>query len=86
MPSCRSVTRIVSDALDRRLPWRRRVVMRWHLLICPKCARFRRQILFLREIINRYVLMERKGRPFLPAVLAPETRARIRRALEHESP
>jgi hypothetical protein len=85
MPSCRTVTRLVSDALDRRLPWQTRLLIRLHLFICTRCARFRKQMLFLREILDRYLAVERRGRPVFPAALSPEARTRIHRVLERES-
>jgi hypothetical protein len=85
MPSCRTVSRLVSDALDRRLPWRTRLLLRLHFFICTSCARFRKQLLFLREVIDRYLDAERRGRPVFPAVLSLEARTRIRRALERGS-
>jgi hypothetical protein len=78
------VSRLVSDALDRRLPWTTRFLVRLHFLCCPRCARFRKQMLFLRDVIARFLAAERRGKPVYPAALAPEARTRIRRALERE--
>jgi hypothetical protein len=85
MPSCRIVTRLASDALHRRLPWTTRLRLCLHFFLCPNCARFRKQMLYLKGVIGRYLAAERRGRPILPAVLSPDTRTRIRRVLERES-
>ena len=49
MFSCKAVTQIVSESMDRVLPMHHRVLIRMHLLMCKYCARFRRQLLIIRE-------------------------------------
>ena len=51
---CRDVTRLVSQAQDAPLPWHQRLKVRLHLSICGACARFERQVRFLREAAQRY--------------------------------
>ena len=53
MLSCRDVTRLVSESMDRSLPFGVRVGVRLHLLICRFCERYRRQLLLLRETAGR---------------------------------
>lgn len=40
MLSCRDVGRLTSDYLNRDLPWRRRLAIRAHLLMCEGCTRY----------------------------------------------
>jgi hypothetical protein len=49
MLACKDVTRLVSESMDRSLPFGKRVGVRLHLLICRFCERYRRQLLLLRE-------------------------------------
>ncbi|MFU8820909.1 MAG: zf-HC2 domain-containing protein [Gammaproteobacteria bacterium] len=49
MLTCREVTRHASDYLDRELPWRRRLAVRLHLLMCTKC---RRLVHHLRQLVT----------------------------------
>ncbi|HXZ93482.1 MAG TPA: zf-HC2 domain-containing protein [Burkholderiales bacterium] len=51
--SCREVTRLVSQGLDRRLGFGERVALRLHFAICRSCTRFNRQMSFLREGTRR---------------------------------
>jgi hypothetical protein len=51
--SCREATRLVSQRLDRRLPFGRRLALRVHLLICDGCSNFSKQVLFLRKAMKR---------------------------------
>ncbi|MFE8070981.1 zf-HC2 domain-containing protein [Marinobacteraceae bacterium S3BR75-40.1] len=37
MLRCREVAVLASDYIDRELPARTRVAVRWHLLLCPRC-------------------------------------------------
>jgi hypothetical protein len=47
--SCREVTRLVSEGLDRQLGFGERVALRLHFTICRGCTQFNRQMSFLRE-------------------------------------
>ncbi|MDD5271873.1 MAG: hypothetical protein PHU14_04055 [Methylovulum sp.] len=51
MPSCKEMTRLLSDSLETRLPWPKRSAMRLHLLICGTCRRYRRHLLFMKKIL-----------------------------------
>ncbi|GAB4342783.1 MAG: hypothetical protein Kow0099_20610 [Candidatus Abyssubacteria bacterium] len=54
MLSCEEVTRLVSESMDRRLPLSRRIPMRMHLRMCNLCAKYRRQLLMMRQAVRRY--------------------------------
>ena len=43
MYNCKEVSEMVSESLDRALPFYQRVLMRLHLLMCKYCARCREQ-------------------------------------------
>src|SRR5215472_8436216 len=49
MLNCRQVTRLVSQSMDARLPWYQRLAVRFHLLYCVWCRRYKAQIQFLRK-------------------------------------
>jgi predicted anti-sigma-YlaC factor YlaD len=40
MPTCRQMSELVTDYLERALPLRTRLDARWHLLLCPACRRY----------------------------------------------
>jgi hypothetical protein len=52
MMSCREVTRLVSQGLDRRLAFGDRVALRVHFAICRGCSNFDRQMQFLRDAVR----------------------------------
>jgi hypothetical protein len=71
--SCRHITRLLSDTLDRRLSWLERLAVGLHLCGCRPCRRFRRAIRWLHAAL-----------PAAPsdARLSARARARFQRAVE----
>ena len=53
MLSCKEVTRLVSQGLDRRLGFGERVRLRVHLALCDGCTNFKKQTAFLREAVRQ---------------------------------
>jgi len=53
LPSCKEVSHLVSQGLDRRLGFADRVRLRVHLAICDGCTNFKRQMEFLRKAMLR---------------------------------
>ena len=51
--SCKEVTRLVSQGMDRRLTFGRRVSLRVHFAICEGCTNFTRQMQFLRDSLRK---------------------------------
>lgn len=49
MLNCREATRLISQSMDVKLPLRRRLLMRVHLLYCVWCRRYAVQLQFLRR-------------------------------------
>lgn len=49
MLNCRQVTRLISQSMDAKLPWHRRLAIRVHLLYCVWCQRYAAQLQILRE-------------------------------------
>lgn len=39
MYSCKEVSRLISESMDRTLPFYQRVLMQLHLMVCKYCAR-----------------------------------------------
>ncbi|HEV3009335.1 MAG TPA: zf-HC2 domain-containing protein [Burkholderiales bacterium] len=51
--SCKQVTRLVSQGLDRELGFTERVRLRVHLAICDGCTNFSKQVAFLSEAMAK---------------------------------
>jgi hypothetical protein len=73
MFSCRHVSRLLSDQLERSLSWLESLCLRVHLLGCGPCQRFRKAIRSLHRSGAEAVDGER---------LPPEARTRIQHALD----
>ena len=79
MFNCKKVTYMVSESLDRELPFVQRMGIRMHLLMCKFCSRFRRQMLALSKIAKAF---DAHAAHLEPSVaLSPEARARITQAM-----
>src|SRR5918912_1371016 len=50
--TCREATACISESFEREPPFFKNVLLRLHLLACGACARFLRQLRFLRELIR----------------------------------
>lgn len=90
MLSCRQATRLISQSLDEPLPFRQRVGLKFHLLMCRFCSRYQRQMVLIREAMRLFVENEQKGMALgFPATtdvsLGPKAAARIKRSLTDAS-
>ena len=48
-PSCKDMTYLLSQSMDRRLSLHNRLLIWLHLAICDRCARFAVQLAFIRN-------------------------------------
>jgi hypothetical protein len=77
MLTCKDVTRLVSESMDRSLPLGKRIGVRLHLLICRFCARYERQLLLIRDTVRHLAAtVEAPGETF-GETLSKEARERI---------
>ena len=49
MFQCEAVSKLVSESMDQKLPLYRRMGIRFHLMMCKFCTRYRKQLYLLRE-------------------------------------
>lgn len=54
MLSCKQVTELCSEEMDRRLGLGERLSLKTHLMMCPGCSNYRRQLFTLREVARAY--------------------------------
>ena len=55
IPSCRETSELLSQAQDRPLTLREKVLVHVHLPLCNGCRNFREQVAFLRRAAREYV-------------------------------
>ena len=84
MLSCKEAAWLISESMDRDLPFMQRLGIRAHLLMCKHCTRYRRQLLFIRDAIQHY-LDEIENEESLPPVsLSPEALERLNASLSKQ--
>ncbi|PPK68628.1 putative zinc finger protein [Methylobacter tundripaludum] len=55
MRSCRNISALVSQGMDKKLSLRERFAVRMHLMMCTRCRNFQSQSRFIRKAARRYV-------------------------------
>ena len=81
MLTCKDISRLVSESLDRKLPLRLRMEIRVHLMMCSLCRVYRNRMLLLQKILRNYdasLEEETSVETYLPEGAS----ARIKKALE----
>jgi len=79
---CKEVTRLVSESLERQLPWRQRIGIYLHFVVCRYCTRYRRHLLYMRRLmrLRREALDQTEPNEQTPR-LSPDARERLKDAL-----
>ena len=80
---CQEVSQKVSRGMDAKLPWRHRLAIRIHLMMCRYCARFRRQLALLRRLSRSQEPDPSPEAP--PESLSAEAKARMKEKLRSVS-
>ena len=86
MRSCREVSRLASERMDRELTLRERLAFNMHVMMCRNCLRYARQIALVKQATDR---LRRRSEQASPAGLSDEARERIARNLAaagHQEP
>jgi len=84
--SCKDTSRLISDAMDRALPFHIRIRMRLHLLICALCQRYQQQLSLVRNVLRSSGAKLDDADRSEALSLSPEAKARIHRALDSHRP
>lgn len=79
MISCKEASRLLSERLERRLPFGQRWALRLHLWVCAECRRFARQLNLLRRLLGR---ARQDGSCCVGHPLPDDARRRIAKALD----
>jgi predicted anti-sigma-YlaC factor YlaD len=58
MLNCREITERASDFVDATLPWRTRLQVRMHLLMCRFCREYIRQMALVARTLRRLPAQE----------------------------
>jgi hypothetical protein len=80
LPTCKEVTRMASDRMERKLPLRQWIDFKLHLLICSLCTRYVKQLEMMREISRQHDSQAEMGAA-PHAALSGNARERMKQAL-----
>ena len=76
MLTCKEVSKLVSESLEHQLPFRQRMGVQLHLMMCSMCRTYQRQTLQLRNAMRTYARREPTEH------LSEEASQRIKNALK----
>jgi hypothetical protein len=85
MLRCREVSKLVSESMERRLPFGLRMQVWMHLMLCRLCAGFARQVHLLRRAARQNPERLAGTPSAAEATLSPEARERIKATLRGDS-
>lgn len=84
MFKCSEVSKLASESMDRKLPLRERMGIKFHLMMCGDCSRHKDQLHSLQEMMHNTAHFLEKGINL--DVLPDEARLRIKEALKDSEP
>jgi len=83
MMSCKEVSVLVSESLDRKIGFFQLMGLRMHLAMCHVCRGYRLQMIILRKALRRALALPHSG-DFPGSALSPEAKTRIKTALARQ--
>ena len=81
-PTCQEISRLLSDAMDHRLPWHVRTRVRIHLRMCEACTDYHHQLTLLRSLLRRNPARQSEQESVLEPGRSAKAKERSRRALD----
>ncbi len=83
--SCKEVSRLLSESMERKLSFWERMGLWFHLSMCKLCKGFSKDLQQLREAARRHAEdVENDDAADSDAVLSSEARERMKRVLEND--
>jgi hypothetical protein len=79
MPSCKETAALISENMDRPLPWRKRFSIRIHVMMCSLCRRYEKQLRLLRKGARHYAEPDENT---IAESLSPQARERLKQMVE----
>jgi hypothetical protein len=82
MFNCRQIARLVSESMDRELSPGRRLGVRFHLLMCRHCARYRKQLHLMRRLLRSRASTDAE---YYTAAMNEQAKERLRMLIDKKS-
>jgi hypothetical protein len=80
MMSCKEVSQLAAESAGKALPMRKRMAVKFHLMMCRACSRFVRQMALLKKACA--VFQEKDDSLDSLPGLTPAAKDRIKKSLE----
>jgi hypothetical protein len=55
MLTCKEASSLISEQMDNKLAWRKRMALRIHVILCHRCVKYMQDLKKLREFIKNSV-------------------------------
>ncbi|HIP38965.1 MAG TPA: zf-HC2 domain-containing protein [Desulfocapsa sulfexigens] len=78
--SCKKITALISLSMDKELSLYQRMGIRFHLMMCVLCRRYRKQLFFIRSILDHDDSADDQPCKILP----DDAHRRIKKKLDEE--
>ncbi len=85
MLSCREATKIISESLDRKLPFWQRMGLWIHVAMCGLCRRFRRDLVHIHQETGQHADDFAEQAAESDNRLSDESRDQMKRLLDSET-
>lgn len=85
-PSCEMITQKVSKSMDEPLSFKEQLQVRFHLMMCEFCTRYRDQLLTIRKMIREQTEAWEPDSDVSEFSLSSEKREQIKKKLRENSP
>jgi predicted AAA+ superfamily ATPase len=85
MRSCKEVSRLLSESMERKLSLRDRMGLWFHLAMCRLCRGYSKDLQLLREAARQHAEDVEADKAASDAALSAEARERMKRVLENRS-
>ncbi len=84
MKSCKEVSRLLSESMERKLSFGVRIGLWFHLSMCKLCKGFSKDLQQLREAARQHAENVENDTGVSEGVLSNESRARMKRMLDSQ--
>lgn len=81
LPDCKTITPLLGESLDRKTTLFEKAKMQLHLFACEYCARYLKQIAFLKKAAHSHGERVPESDEFAHITLSNESKARIKSLL-----
>ncbi len=81
MFKCKDISHLISRSMDQKLPLRIRIGIKFHLMMCHLCLRYKKQLELIHKAISK--LDTDKEEQFPVTQLPDQTKEKIKKNLEN---